>query len=206
MAAVVCRRRAACATERSRQPKKRFRHGRAGVRSHPVRHGCRDQHRTLAQEKADIAQNAIDLARSLGIETPRWPSCRPWKWSTGHQLDDRCRAAVQDGRIGARSAGLCWTGRLRSTMRSAKSQPDPRAFTRRSRVARHSARAEHRSRQHAGQQLQYFARRGQCRHRARRARAGDPDEPCRERAHALGSAAVAKLVVHARRRGDTPLK
>jgi phosphate acetyltransferase len=50
------------------------------------------------EDKVDIVQNAIDLARMLGSPSPRSRSSPRWKPSTQDAGDARRRGAVQDGR------------------------------------------------------------------------------------------------------------
>ncbi len=65
------------------------------------------------EDKADICQNAIDLAVSLGLEKPR--------------VAILAAASLQDGRSGHKLRAAFWTRRLRSTRPSARSRTNRKA-------------------------------------------------------------------------------
>ena len=135
------------------------------------------------EDKVDICQNAIDLARLArrGAAEGRHPR----RGRDGHLQDaghDRRRRALQDGRARADQGRRCSTARWRSTTRSAseaaKIEGHHLGGRRRS---GHPARAGSRSREHPGQAAQLPGERRQRRPGAGRARADHPHQPRRQR-------------------------
>ncbi len=137
------------------------------------------------REKADIAQNAIDLARSLGIESPKVAilsaveMVNPDISSTIDaaalcKMADRgqIRGAVLDGPLAFDNAISELAARTKSIHSPVAGRADILLVPN---IEAGNMLAK---------QLQYFAGADSAGHRARRARAGDPDEPRRQRAHA----------------------
>ncbi len=137
------------------------------------------------REKADIAQNAIDLARHLGVELPKVAilsaveTVNPDIRST---LDAAalCKMADRGQITGAVLDGpLAFDNAISEFAARTKSIKSPVAG-----AADVAAGAEHRGGQHARQAAALLRGRRQRRHRAWRAGAGRADEPRRQRAHA----------------------
>ena len=147
-------------------------------------HRRRDQHRADLEAKADICQNAIDLAHVLGVAAPRVAilsaveTVNP-KMRVDAATPPRCARWP----IAARSPAASSTGRSRSTTRSREQAARTKGIA--SPVAgrgRHPARARPRSGQHAGEAAHLSRRRRQRGHRARRARADRAHVARRQRA------------------------
>ena len=135
------------------------------------------------EDKVDICQNAIDLARSLGVERPKVAILAAVETVTSKMpatIDAAalCKMAERGqitGGVPGRSAGV----RQRDQQGRGEDQGNPVGGRRRS---RHPPRAGSGGGQHPGQAAQLP---GQCRQRrsgSRRPRADHPDEPRRQRA------------------------
>ena len=159
------------------------------------------------EDKVDICQNAIDLARlaraSSGRRSRSSPRSRPSTRRCRRRIDAAalCKMAERGqitGGAARRPAGV----RQRHQQGGRADQGHQVGGRRRS---RHPARARSRGRQHAGQAAQLPGQRRQRRPRARRARADHPDEPRRQRAVADRELrASPMLAAHARRQRCRP--
>ena len=134
-------------------------------------------------DKVDICQNAIDLARALGLEKPKvaiLAAVETVNSKMPSTIDAACLCKMADrGQIkGALLDGpLAFDNAI--SKRGGADQGHQVGGRRRS---RHPARARSRSRQHPGQAIELPGQCRQRRPRARRARADHPDQPRRQRA------------------------
>ena len=152
------------------------------------------------EDKVHIVQNAIDLAHALGIPEPKVAllsaveTVNPKIQST---LDAAALCKMADrGQI---TGGILDGPLAFDTAVSVKAAPDQEAGFAGHRPGRHSRGSRSRKRQHAGQAAGIPGRRATGRHRARRARAHHPYQPCGFRGNAAWSAARSRCCCTTRR-------
>ena len=133
------------------------------------------------EDKVDIVQNAIDLARSFGVERPEGGDPRRGRdGELEDARDARRRGPLQDGRSRAdqgRPAGRAAGIRQRHQPRRREDQGHRLGSGRRS---RHPAGARSRGRQHDGEAAEFPGQRRQRRHGAGGAGPGHPHQPRRQ--------------------------
>ena len=139
------------------------------------------------EDKVHIVQNAIDLARALGLEQPKvailsaMETVNPKVPST-IEAAALCKMAERGQITGGVLDGPL---ALRQRHRPGRG-PDQEDHVAGGRPGRHPGGARPGGRQHAGQEPELHGRRRCGRHRARRARADHPDQPRRLGADAPG--------------------